>query len=337
MDLLAQADPGFEPDTARRVVKDVAPGLAKARRLALALTDRPGLLVDGRSPAPLVVGELLVAIRAAGAEHVAAPRCTDCDRPIQGTLARMGENWYCHVCGRPRERCFSCGNMRPVARRDRHGEPHCLRCPVRDSRDPDSLLVEVITRIDPPLAPGAIIAAASLAAPRPTARRRLAWVIEDRPGLLTGDGHEAPIPAVLRLIDALCEAGATGIVRPACSGCGRVTPLTRLRDGLRICRRCSIAARSVPCSRCGRTREPGGRDGQGLPLCSRCVLNDPANHEHCTSCGHLKPVEARTDAGPFCWNCRPKQLLTCAICGRHGPAEISRVTGEPWCTACQQR
>lgn len=337
MGLLAQADPEFDPDTARRVVNDVAPGRAKARRLALALTDRPGLLVDGRSPAPLVVGELLIAIRAAGAEHVAPPRCTDCDRPIRGTLARNGENWYCHVCGRPRERCVSCGNMRPVARRDRHGEPHCLRCPVRDSRDPDSVLVELITSCDPALTDATIMAAAARAAPGSTARQRLAWVIEDRPGLLTGDGHEAPIPAVLRLIDALCDAGAAGIVRPACPGCGRVTPLTRCRDGQRICRRCSSADSKVPCSRCGRIREPGCRDERGLPLCSRCVLNDPANHEPCTGCGHPKPVEARTPDGPFCWNCRPQKLLTCAICGRHGPAEISRVTGQPWCTACQQR
>lgn len=337
VDLLVRADPGFDPDTARHVVTDIAPGRAKARRLALALSERPDLLVDGRSPAPLVVGELLVAARAAGAERIAAPRCTDCDRSLDGALARIGENWYCHRCGRPQEQCAACGNTRPVTRRDRHGKPHCLRCPVRDSRDPDSLLVEVITRIDPSLTPGEIIAASALAAPRPTARRRLAWVIEDRPGLLTGDGHEAPIPAVLRLIDALCEAKATGIVRPACSDCRRVTPLTRVRDGLRICRRCSIAARSVPCSRCGRTREPGGRDDHGLPMCSRCVLNDPANHEHCTGCGHLKPVEARTPDGPFCWNCRPKKILACAICGRHGPAEISKVTGEPWCTACEQR
>ena len=29
--------------------------------------------------------------------------------------------------------------------------------------------------------------------------------------------------------------------------------------------------------------------------------------------------------------------MTCAICGRTAPAEISKVTGEPWCRACQQR
>ncbi|QXU51796.1 site-specific integrase [Rhodococcus sp. LW-XY12] len=337
VDLLAGTDPGFDPVTARQVVTDVAPGRAKARRLALALEARPGLLVDGRSPAPLVVGELLVAARAAGAERIAAPHCTDCERPLNGTLARIGENWYCHTCGRPQEQCAACGNTRPVNRRDRHGRPHCLHCPVPDSRDPDTVLVDVITNCDPSLEATTIITAAALAAPRPTARRRLAWAIEDHPELLTGSGHLAPIPAVLRLIDALCAAGATGIVRPPCPGCGRVTPLNRLRDGQRICRRCSSVGRAVPCSRCGKPREPAGRDDQGLPLCSRCVLTDPANHEDCGGCGRRMPVEARTPEGPFCWNCRPRKQLTCSVCGSHGPAEISQVTGEPWCQACQQR
>ncbi|MDN5759296.1 MAG: hypothetical protein L0H59_12320, partial [Tomitella sp.] len=337
VDLLVRADPGFDPDMARQVVTDVAPGRAKARRLALALTDRPDLLVDGRSPAPLVVGDLLLAARAAGAERIAAARCTNCGRPLDGTLARIGENWYCHTCGRPQEQCAACGNTRPVGRRDRHGRPHCLGCPLPDSRDPNSVLIEFITTLDPALGPTTITAAAQRAAPGPTARRRLAWAIEDQPELLTGDGHLAAIPSVLRLIDALCEAGSTGIVRPACPGCGRTAPLDRCHDGQRICRRCSIAHRAVPCSRCGRIREPGSRDDQGLPLCSRCVLDDPVNHEHCTGCRQRRPVEARTADGPFCWNCRPKQWLTCAICARLGPAEISQVTGEPWCAACQQR
>lgn len=337
VDLLVRTDPGFDPATARQVVVDIALGRAKARRLALALTDRPDLLVDGRSPAPLAVGELLIAARAAGATRIAAPRCTSCDRQLHGTLARIGEDWYCHPCARPHEQCVVCEKMRPVTRRDRHGRPHCLRCPVPESRDPDTVLIEVITTLDPALGPTTITAAAKRAAPGPTARRRLAWVIEDQPELLTGDGHLAAIPSVLRLIDALCESGSTGIVRPACPGCGRTAPLERCHNGQRICRRCSIAHRAVPCSRCGRNREPGGRDDQGLPLCSRCILDDPANHEDCTGCRQRRPVEARTSDGPFCWNCRPREFGACTICGRHGPVEISRVTGEPWCNACQQR
>lgn len=92
VDLLVQADPGFAPATARRLVTDIAPGRAKARRLARALTERPDLLVNGRSPAPLVVGELLIGARAAGGTGIAPPRCTGCGRQLHGTLARIGEN-----------------------------------------------------------------------------------------------------------------------------------------------------------------------------------------------------------------------------------------------------
>lgn len=337
VDLLTRVAPDFDPDTARRVVTQLVPGRAKARRLALALTDRPTVLSDGQSPAPLIVGALLLAVRAAGAHQVCAPTCTTCRRPLRGTLARIGQDWYCHPCGRPRERCVSCGHERAVNRRDRHGHPHCLHCPVSDPRDPLDVLVAVINEVDPVLESATIIGAARQAAPGSMACRRLAWAIEDRPELLTGAGHHATIPAVLRLIDALCDAGAASIIRPACPGCGRVTRLVHCHDGQRICRRCNIIRRRQACARCGKAREPGGRDEHGQPLCSRCLIEDPANHESCTRCSQRRPVHARTPDGPFCGSCRPKRSMRCTICGRTGPAEISRVTGQPWCDACQQR
>ena len=49
------------------LVRSVAAGRAKRRRLAQALLDKPSLLVDGRSPAPRVAGDLLIALRQAGA------------------------------------------------------------------------------------------------------------------------------------------------------------------------------------------------------------------------------------------------------------------------------
>jgi len=39
----------------------------------------------------------------------------------------------------------------------------------------------------------------------------------------------------------------------------------------------------------------------------------------------------------LCPNCRPWKILTCAICGHHGPCLISEATGTPWCRACTQR
>jgi hypothetical protein len=54
---------------------------------------------------------------------------------------------------------------------------------------------------------------------RPSKLRRLAWIVENDPNLLTGDGARAPAPGVLLLIDQLCDAGAQTITRPACLRC----------------------------------------------------------------------------------------------------------------------
>lgn len=62
-------------------VAGVAGGRAKRRRLAQALLDRPALLADGCSPVPRAVGDLLIALRAAGATGVAAPSCAGCGKP----------------------------------------------------------------------------------------------------------------------------------------------------------------------------------------------------------------------------------------------------------------
>ncbi|MGH7526470.1 MAG: hypothetical protein ACREMX_07175, partial [Gemmatimonadales bacterium] len=67
VELIAAVDHTLGPEQIRGVVTAVAAGRAKSRRLALALAGRPGVLVDGRSPAPRVVAELLLALRGAGA------------------------------------------------------------------------------------------------------------------------------------------------------------------------------------------------------------------------------------------------------------------------------
>lgn len=53
VDLVTSIDPGLDPQTVRDVVTGVAAGRAKVRRLAAALAQRPAVLCDGRSPAPL--------------------------------------------------------------------------------------------------------------------------------------------------------------------------------------------------------------------------------------------------------------------------------------------
>ena len=72
-ELVAAAGPGLAPEQIRPVVTAVAGGRAKSRRLASALAGRPAVLADGRSPAPRAVGDLLLALRRAGAQSVSPP------------------------------------------------------------------------------------------------------------------------------------------------------------------------------------------------------------------------------------------------------------------------
>jgi hypothetical protein len=334
--LIAEVEPGLERAAIEEVVARVGGGRAKRRKLSQALAQRPEVLVDGRSPAPRVVGDLLIALSTAGAVNVSPPACTECGKHLR-TLQRRGEDWYCGVCGPVREPCASCGSTRRVHSRDRAGKPRCAGCPPDDGRDPVQLVIDVVTTVEPGL-PAEAVAAAVAATVSPAGQReQLAWALQDRPELLTGAGAEAPVPSVLRLIDKLCAAGATRIVKPPCPHCGRVITLVKPRGGVRLCRNCVARSRAEPCARCGVVREAATRDQDGRPLCAHCLMMDPANHEICIGCDRRRPVSARTPGGPLCPRCLPVKTMTCSICGRHAPCYVSKTTGEPWCEACKQR
>lgn len=335
VDLVLAQEPALGEDAVERVVVALSARRTARRRLAGALVERPSVLADGRSPAPRIVGDLLVALRKAGAQTISAPRCATCAKELR-TFARRGADWYCSNCGRARRPCASCGAVRQVHSVDRRGEPRCERCPP-DDEDPVEIVRRVVRGVDPSLDEATIAAALQAVTTRAGQRRQLAWALEDRPSLLTGAGAEAPVPSVLRLIDALAAAGARRIVPPPCPHCRRVVSLSKTRDGLRICRGCEARLRATPCGRCGKRRDPVTRDDEGRPLCSNCFTRDPANHEICVDCGRRRPVSVRSSDGARCETCRPRTQRTCAICGRFGPAEISKATGAPWCRACQKR
>jgi hypothetical protein len=336
VEFVAGIEPGLDRAVLAETVARVAGGRAKRRRLAQALADRPGVLGDGRSPAPRVVGDLLVALRHAGAKAVSPPRCAGCGKHLW-SFYRRGQDWYCGGCGNPRASCASCGKDRFIVSRDRHGRPRCERCPDRDERDPLSILTQVITRLDPSLTTETINAAARRVFSQHIHLLRLAWAIEDNPTLLTGAGAHAPLAGVLRLIDELRKAGTQTITRPACPGCRRIIGLHRRINGQWHCRNCVAQSRAQPCSRCGALREPAIRDEHGRPLCPYCLITDPTNQETCRSCGRRRPVSVRTPQGPLCPTCRPSKTMSCAICARQAPCVISKTTGQPWCYACQGR
>ena len=294
------------------------------------------MLADGRSPAPRAVGDLLLALRQAGAQSLSPPRCARCGKPLR-TFRRRGQDWYCAPCGQRAEPCAGCGKARPVASRDRAGQPRCFTCPDTDGRDPVTVIFGIITGLDPAASRDAVAAAVRRSAPRPSYQQKLAWTLEDNPRLLTGEAHLAPLRAVLRLADALHAAGVAGIARPACPGCHRVVRIDTPLNGVRVCRTCIAHSRARQCARCGARREPATRDDQGRPLCANCLVTDPANLETCTGCGRRRRVQRRTPHGPLCSSCPTLPLLTCSVCGQITPCGISRATGRPWCPACQRR
>jgi hypothetical protein len=92
-DLVAGIELSLGRASIEDVVARVAGGRAKRRRLARALLQRPLILTDGRSPAPRVAGDLLIALRRAGAVIISPPVCAGCGRQLR-TLQRRGEDWY---------------------------------------------------------------------------------------------------------------------------------------------------------------------------------------------------------------------------------------------------
>ena len=336
VDLITAVEPRLETEQIRATVTGVAGGRAKSRRLAAHLAGRPGVLTDGRSPAPRAVGDLLIALCEAGASTVSPPCCAECGKQIR-TLQRRGQDWYCSVCGPQPEPCAACGKTRRVATRDRAGRPRCVKCHDTDGRDPLAVIHSVIADLDPRANPNTVAEAVLRTATRPADQQKMAWALEADPTLLTGNAHLAPFPAILRLIDRLIDAEIAGVLRAACPRCHRVVRINKPLDGQRVCRTCIAHSRITECSRCGARREPATRDDQGRPLCPNCLITDPANLESCINCGRRRLVNTRAPDGPLCPSCPALPVLTCSICGENKPCGTSRTTGRPWCPACQQR
>ncbi|MBV8348100.1 MAG: hypothetical protein JOZ49_11370, partial [Mycolicibacterium sp.] len=329
--LVSGVESSLSTEQIREIVIQTAGGRAKRRRLARTLSQDPSVLATGGPPVAWAIGQLLFALRAAGATSIAAPRCAHCARTVTYMISQG--NLVCSPCRDKPQICAHCGERRRVSTRDRHGRPRCDQCP--DLEDPMPALEQVVASIDPELDKRTIRDAVVAATSRPAGQRRLAWALVDNPALLTGSGCDAPAPAVLRFIDQLIAAGSTRIVSPTCWRCHRAVSLSKRLDGKRVCRTCFAHHAAVSCYGCGAVREPATRDAQGRPLCPNCLTNDPINLEDCIGCGRRRRVAARTPEGPWCQHCRPRQTRTCSICGRTRMCEISRATGQPWCDPCQ--
>jgi hypothetical protein len=179
--MITSLDPSLDQALVASVVTQVACGRDKRRRLAAGLCDRPAVLTDGRSPAPEVIGHLLIALRRAGVAAVSPPYCAGCGKALQSMERTRGGCWYCTRCSRqlaPKP-CASCGRTRVVSSRDRAGQPRCSQCPDRDDRDPVAVLTAVVTRLDDSVSAETIAAAVGKVLSTPGHLRRLAWILED--------------------------------------------------------------------------------------------------------------------------------------------------------------
>ena len=146
-----------------------------------------------------------------------------------------------------------CGNARKASFRDRHGRPRCSQCPDYDPRDPRDLLVAIITAADPGLDTGTVNAVLGKVVTKAAHLQKLAWALDEAPGLLTGDGATAPVPDGAAADRRALRGGSHPDHRPACPLCGRVVTLSKLVNGQRVCRACTARSRAVPCGRCGRS------------------------------------------------------------------------------------
>jgi len=208
--------------------------------------------------------------------------------------------------------------------------------PPRD-QDPVGVLSAIVRSADPSLDPDAVHIAVSSMPATAGQRWNLVRALQEHPGLLIGDGGQAPLRSVLRLIDALAPLGGDQVRQPACPGCGRTKPLQNRVNGLWSCRACKDRARAVPCVRCGVVRPPAARDDVRGPVCGRCRARDPQVMRTCVGCSQLRPAAARSPDGPRCAACHSPPVLECSVCGRTVPCRTSSVTGLPHCATCRRR
>ncbi|CAL9340704.1 hypothetical protein SUDANB15_00256 [Streptomyces sp. enrichment culture] len=82
-DLVTDAEEELGVVTIRTVVTAVADGRARSRQVARALAVRFAALTDGRSPAPRMIGDLLIEFRKAGAPAIAGPVCAECGKQLR--------------------------------------------------------------------------------------------------------------------------------------------------------------------------------------------------------------------------------------------------------------
>ncbi|MEV6056810.1 hypothetical protein [Streptomyces sp. NPDC052107] len=335
-EIVRLADPACERIDVAAVLRAVFRQRPQLRTLAEVLQTRPDLLTSGRPEGPRAIERLVRALREAGAEQLALPRCGDCgrERPLTG----LGDGArICSACSNRRlvraNPCVICGSTTFVGR-DRFGRPRCRAHPPWGATDPAQELAKLIAAGPFGVSPATAQQAIRSVEPTRPGQLRLLWALEDVPGLLTGRGAEGP-PKISALAQTLIDRGARGVVVPLCPFCQRSTDLKQRRDGLRCCEPCRCDSKIATCVACGRVRPIGGRRFDGQPVCGTCRQHDPFNHRPCSVCGEMRLRNSRTDDGGVCAACREIPTALCGSCGARRPCYFA-ATDAPKCLPCSQ-
>lgn len=240
------------------VLEHVASSPLRRAQLANHLLAHPEALLDGEPRGPLVVGDFIDALSAAGLVSVRRWACDHCGRMLRLPHPQEGGR---RVCARCFSRtivalCAVCGQNRQVAAR-REGRAVCARC-HHEAKPLESCSVcgrwkRVADRQG---------SAGGPRCARCRRRDRSTWRECGR------CGREAPVartdPQTKIPLCPTCYEQPTS----RCDMCGRVEPI-RSRRGLTICVRC-YRGPWAQCSRCSRT-DWCYHEGETL-VCQRCLL-----------------------------------------------------------------
>ncbi|BAC67866.1 MULTISPECIES: hypothetical protein [Streptomyces] len=338
VDMVARVEPDLTVEQIRDAVKQAAPSRTARRSLAKTLTADPALLTSRRPEGSRSVERLIHKLLAHGARQVAVPLCAGCGKPepLPQRRGKLRVCAYCDATARAQQQpCADCGLPRVIRYTGRNGEGLCSSCQPKDNIDWAQRICDHIATVDPTVPAETVRQIiTTITRGRPHYVRRLAWDLEDRPGMLTGNaGHGTP--KVIALIDALRDAGAQAIVRPPCPHCGRTSVTLRNTLGdVRVCPTCYNTRKAVNCSRCKRRSPVARRSPDGQSICNHCDRTDPINHEECSGCGRLRPIIRRNSpTGPLCDTCYRPPVAICLLCGHARPC-FGVAGGMPRCENC---
>lgn len=179
-----------------------------------------------------------------------------------------------------------------------------------------------------------VLQAAGVASGRPLGE--LAKHLADYPDALTAGDPRCP-PSLIRLTHALHDGGHTGVVRPPCARCGKITiRLNAAGAAGRMCSACAAQHNKKTCARCGRTARIAARRADG-GICFACYNTDPDVVEPCGQCGRVaRPTTRLPDGSPLCAACWSPPTHTCIGCGQVKRAWLTTAEG-PVCQECYPR